>query len=439
MSLPSGYTRVEYIESSGTQWVDTSFIPSGENMKIEFDFIYTAAHTNSSLCGTQAGTSSLTFQITIYGDQTAFYVGTSHNLLPKTFINNTRYQLSAHANSGMLTVSLGGTPSSSAYSGNLDKTLSLALFGNNINGSVSQLASVRLYSCKIYDNNVLVRDFIPCKNASGTVGLWDDVNSQFYQNAGTGTFTAGPVVLGSHKTMIGGTIYDVTAGKCMVGGTVYDIQKGLTMVGGTIYEIPLTVEPSIPVGTTWTITSSQSWEVPASGNYQVELHGGGGGGRTGGWLGYTSPETSYEYRTFSGGGGGGSGQLQMVALRWGESVAITIGAGGTGSWYEGTSVVSPSNGGASSFGAHFSVNGGGAGSIGGGSAAGNIATAGTSGEIVYSGIAYNYGTGGYGYASKPSQTYGNGGNGGQGDMYTSNCSRGSPGQPGACIITYLGT
>ena len=28
MSLPSGYTRLEYIESTGTQYIDTGFIPN---------------------------------------------------------------------------------------------------------------------------------------------------------------------------------------------------------------------------------------------------------------------------------------------------------------------------------------------------------------------------------------------------------------------------
>lgn len=52
-----------------------------------------------------------------------------------------------------------------------------------------------MYSCKIYDNETLVRNFVPCKNASGAVGLYDTVEGQFYANAGTGTFTAGPEII----------------------------------------------------------------------------------------------------------------------------------------------------------------------------------------------------------------------------------------------------
>lgn len=69
--------------------------------------------------------------------------------------------------------------------------------------------------------------------------MWDDVNSQFYTNAGTGVFTAGPpiVVLPEHKTLVGGTAYEVKGGKCLVNGTVYSIKKGRTLINGTGYDI----------------------------------------------------------------------------------------------------------------------------------------------------------------------------------------------------------
>ena len=41
----------------------------------------------------------------------------------------------------------------------------------------------------------VIRKFVPCKNASGEVGLYDTVEGQFYANAGTGTFTAGPEII----------------------------------------------------------------------------------------------------------------------------------------------------------------------------------------------------------------------------------------------------
>lgn len=53
----------------------------------------------------------------------------------------------------------------------------------------------RLYSCQIYDNDVLIYDIIPVKDPDGVVCGYNKVDGTFMYNAGTGAnFTAGPVV-----------------------------------------------------------------------------------------------------------------------------------------------------------------------------------------------------------------------------------------------------
>ena len=41
----------------------------------------------------------------------------------------------------------------------------------------------------------------------------------------------------AHKTLIGGTAYEISGGKTLVDGTAYSIDKGKTLVGGTAYEV----------------------------------------------------------------------------------------------------------------------------------------------------------------------------------------------------------
>jgi hypothetical protein len=48
-----------------------------------------------------------------------------------------------------------------------------------------------VYTLKLYDNNTLVRDFVPAQY-NGQYGMWDLVEDKFYPNKGTGTFTVGP-------------------------------------------------------------------------------------------------------------------------------------------------------------------------------------------------------------------------------------------------------
>ena len=42
----------------------------------------------------------------------------------------------------------------------------------------------------------------------------------------------------SHKTMVGGTVYDVQSGKTLVGGTLYTVQSGRVMTAGTLWNVP---------------------------------------------------------------------------------------------------------------------------------------------------------------------------------------------------------
>lgn len=41
----------------------------------------------------------------------------------------------------------------------------------------------------------------------------------------------------AHKTLVGGTAYEISGGKTLVGGTAFSIKNGKTLVGGTAYEV----------------------------------------------------------------------------------------------------------------------------------------------------------------------------------------------------------
>lgn len=52
--------------------------------------------------------------------------------------------------------------------------------------------TIRIYSCQLYENGTLVRDYVPCVSPSGKVGLYDKVTKRFFGNSGTGSLVAGP-------------------------------------------------------------------------------------------------------------------------------------------------------------------------------------------------------------------------------------------------------
>ena len=185
MSLPSGYTQLEYIQSSGTQYVDTGVVATA-NTAIHFKFseLVLPRTGDHALLGSSWGLLSLLYSSTSAvkwyssGNATASVSTTSIN---KVILTPT----SMEANGASYTVSAPSSyPSTKIY---------LLNTGDNGAGT-SWLGRCKIHGLQIYDNGTIIRDYIPCQTTAGEVGLWDDVNSAFYGNAGTGAFTAGPVI-----------------------------------------------------------------------------------------------------------------------------------------------------------------------------------------------------------------------------------------------------
>ena len=238
MALPSGYTKLDYIQSSGTQYINTGFTPKG-NSRVVMDFENMLIPADAAaLFGARTDTEKNVFGM--WFDTTAVqphYGNVTYNTKPIAVASYNVRQI-YDLNKGVATV--GGT-SVTFNQLTFNSGCNLTLLAINTNGTVDERrASGKLYSAKIYDNGTLVRDFIPCKNASGTIGLWDNENSVFYANAGTGTFSTGT----KHKTLIDGTGYEIKSGRVLIAGTGYDIKKGRTLIGGTGYDIKFCV----PVG-----------------------------------------------------------------------------------------------------------------------------------------------------------------------------------------------
>ena len=243
MALPSGYTQLNYIQSSGTQYINTGFTPTA-NTRLVMDFQLTTAGTGNNALFAVVGQ----FSFRWYGSGSKFRSNGSNSVdFPAGIDGTARHTVEKTATSCTLdgentVTNTAGTVSNPLY-----------LLAQNTGSGVSNYASAKLYSCKIYENGSLVRNFVPAMQGS-TVGLYDAANGVFYTNAGSGTFTSGGVFdptapVGDHNTLIDGTAREIESGSVMVDGTVYEIEQGYTLVNGTVHVI----EISLPI-TTVTIT-----------------------------------------------------------------------------------------------------------------------------------------------------------------------------------------
>lgn len=239
MSLPSGYTRLEYIQSNGAQYINAGLSGSSKTRVVctISNWPKTAKSTSIFGCRSASGGSDLflilcaedkgTYRSDFYNTKTAITDAVSIEDTPVTIDKNKNVTTFSN-----MSTSFTGT------SGTFTSLYDLYIFACNTKGTAGMFTNgVKLYSMQIYTDDTLMRDYIPCKNANGVVGLWDDVWSVFYPNSGSGNLTAGPAVRGSHQALVNGTAYNILGGRTLIGGTGYGISKGRTLVGGTGYDI----------------------------------------------------------------------------------------------------------------------------------------------------------------------------------------------------------
>lgn len=190
--LPEGFTRLKWIQSGNGQYVDTGF-KHDNNTRIIADYEAFAGDVHAQIFGACGSSYAKSMMFLAYKDASKYLV--YYNGTRTDFAANTSGRRTIDANKNTYTLD-GGTVIASYTAATFQSDFNMYLFAFNNNGTAGNVGStIRLYSCQIWDNDVLVRDYVPCLNASNVAGLYDMVNGVFYGDAAGGAFVAGPVVL----------------------------------------------------------------------------------------------------------------------------------------------------------------------------------------------------------------------------------------------------
>ena len=195
--------EVEYLESTGTQYIDTGYIPNA-NTQLYIEFSISKYHTDLKQATSPFGvriayqqnqyvlfcpvnrTNSVYF---CYGNLSPSYTQ-QINLNQKYVcnINKNIWTLSSN-NSTLITNTF-----AIAQSANLSN-LHLWLFKfNNNNIMPGGDDKLKIYKCTIKENDVLIHDLIPVR-VGNTGYMYDKVSRALIGNSGTGDFIIGPDVV----------------------------------------------------------------------------------------------------------------------------------------------------------------------------------------------------------------------------------------------------
>lgn len=193
---PKKWRRFEYLESSGTQYIDTGInLTTSDKFEFECDFTYTDQNKVAApFFGTQSYTTGFMcmYHYTNNNQFTLYIKGQMLGFQNQTISSGTRLQtyLSIDTSNKSYSLTVNSNSISGTYNNQITDTTSHITF---FYGSNYTKYKTKCYSFKVKINNTLARDYIPCEY-NGQYGMWDLVENKFYENKGTGTFTVGPEI-----------------------------------------------------------------------------------------------------------------------------------------------------------------------------------------------------------------------------------------------------
>lgn len=190
--LPKEYTELQYIESTGTQYIDTGININTTTSRYETKIKPSLVSGTIGIFGTRNYTSSNPSSMNVFIIDGAFrldWLTGAGNYNVGNISSNTEYTISITR--GLATINDVDYTSEATTSIDSSHTFYVGNF-NNAGSVYSNGFSGKIYYSKLYNNNILVFDGVPCyRNSDNEVGMYDLVNDVFYTNRGTGTFVAG--------------------------------------------------------------------------------------------------------------------------------------------------------------------------------------------------------------------------------------------------------
>lgn len=189
------YCEVEYLQSSGTQYIDTL-----ENDTTGY-FYKTAIEPLSSGAwvlwfGRQETSTGGNCDFVGYNGDTklgasVIQPGVGNTIGAQTAPINTLYKIESSSVVSDVYFTANGVKTTASRSGSVSSKNAYIFCINNA-GTANNFVSMRLYYFQMRDkDNILVRDFIPVLDWDMTPCLYDKVSGQLFYNQGTGSFTTG--------------------------------------------------------------------------------------------------------------------------------------------------------------------------------------------------------------------------------------------------------
>lgn len=269
--LPSGYTRLSYIESDGTSgssgsngFVDTGIILNSLDLDVEIDFQLTDTYASSPrMAWGYMGTPS-SLPRWGFGAYSSKWLGSPNATASAGALDTDRHVavMRVYVNSSDVAMYSGTLDGEALYNANNLGNVSLFegndewsayLFARNNNNTAGNFAACKIFRFKVYKADALTHDLVPCKNGNGALGFYDLVTATF--SGASGTLIAGAADYSHAHVGTDGTPEQIyVGGKNLNAGEIthqgYDSNGNIITsnnLAGTLTKIPVRYDRTVTV------------------------------------------------------------------------------------------------------------------------------------------------------------------------------------------------
>ena len=187
------YIPIEYLEFTGTQYIDPNITIKGTS-KFEFD-VQSSNTTNLQIIGSGGSTDKGLVSVR-KGDNLEYFTFW-RNSKPYTpgniLVDTQRHLFVQDIYNNIVRIDQHVETIPDVWSGTAYK-IYIGAYSKQGTANTTYGWTGKYYSVKFYENNTLVRDFIPALDYNETPCMYERVEGKFYYNAGTGNFIAGPAI-----------------------------------------------------------------------------------------------------------------------------------------------------------------------------------------------------------------------------------------------------
>lgn len=182
------YTELEYIESTGTEWINTGVYPNDNTIKLEVKIAYNTTATGQLMGSGTSGQERFNFGI----ESNRFRFGFGGSWFDAN-VDVLKVDTEPHIwilDATTKTGSIDGLVAITKNSYAPDGSRAIVLFARGASSYAENGNRTRgkIYYSKIWNKGELVREFIPVLDTNDVPCLYDKISGEFFYNNGTGTF-----------------------------------------------------------------------------------------------------------------------------------------------------------------------------------------------------------------------------------------------------------